>query len=254
MSMTGKTSSPRLVALFTDFGNDGPYLGQVEAILAASDIRLPYVNLLSNAPAFNPRASAYLLAALAEQMPSGTIFLAVVDPGVGGKRLPLVVQTRQHWFIGPDNGLFSQVIRRSNGNCRILIIEKDPIGNSDTFHGRDLFAPIALEICADIPVAGEILESDSLVGADWIEELREVIYIDFYGNAFTGIRASSMSGDDLLECKGTVMHKARTFCEAPAGQPFWYKNSCGLVELACNQGSIAEHLGLELGDQVSIHR
>ncbi|MCP4992878.1 MAG: SAM-dependent chlorinase/fluorinase, partial [Gammaproteobacteria bacterium] len=99
--MTGKTGSPRLIALFTDFGSEGPYLGQMEAVLATSDIRLPCVNLLSNAPAFNPRASAYLLAALAEQMPAGTIFLAVVDPGVGGERLPLVVQTRQQWFIGP---------------------------------------------------------------------------------------------------------------------------------------------------------
>lgn len=224
----------------------------MEAVLAVSDVRLPSVNLLSNAPAFNPRASAYLLAALAEQMPDGTLFLSVVDPGVGGERLPLIVETQQHWFIGPDNGLFSQVVRRTTSDCSIQIIERTASGNSDTFHGRDLFAPVAVDVCSGIPVAGSLLDAESLVGADWLEDLHEVIYIDTYGNAFTGIRAASVNADNLLECRGTILRKARTFCEAAAAQPFWYRNSCGLVELAVNQGSIVKLLNLALGDRITV--
>ena len=250
--MFRKNNRPRLIAFFTDFGSDGPYLAQMEAVLAASNVRLPSVNLLSNAPAFNPRASAYLLAALSEQMPDGTLFLSVVDPGVGGERLPLIVETRQHWFVGPDNGLFSQVVRRSIGSYSIQVIGKDISGKSDTFHGRDLFAPIALEICSGIPVVGSLYDAELLVGADWPEDLHEIIYFDTYGNAFTGIRASLISADNLLECKGSILRKARTFCEAPPGKPFWYQNSCGLVELAVNQGGIVDYLGLTLGDQVSV--
>ncbi|MCB1871069.1 MAG: SAM-dependent chlorinase/fluorinase, partial [Gammaproteobacteria bacterium] len=106
---------PELIALFTDFGEAGPYSGQMEAVLLSSGVQIPVIRLLSDAPMCNPRASAYLLAPLAQQLPGNTLFLAIVDPGVGGSRLPLLVKTDHHWFVGPDNGLFSQIVKRAPG-------------------------------------------------------------------------------------------------------------------------------------------
>ncbi|WP_342748412.1 SAM-dependent chlorinase/fluorinase [Solemya velesiana gill symbiont] len=93
------------IALFTDFGHQGPYLGQMKAVLA--DAGVPVIDLQSDAPTFNPKASAYLLAAIRRNMPQCMLYLSVVDPGVGGERAPLIVWSGGDCFVGPDNGLFS---------------------------------------------------------------------------------------------------------------------------------------------------
>jgi S-adenosylmethionine hydrolase len=132
---------PRFIAFFTDFGKDGPYLGQMRAVLAANNVTLPIIDLFSDVPAFNSQAAAYLLAALGEQMPGGGLFVAVVDPGVGGERRPLLVQGPTHWYVGPDNGLFSQVVRRRPDTV-VRTIDWRPHNQAARFHGRDLFPPV----------------------------------------------------------------------------------------------------------------
>jgi S-adenosylmethionine hydrolase len=102
-----------LIVLFTDFGLQGPYTGQMKAVLAQMAPNRPVIDLFADAPIGNPKASAYLLAAYAAWFPAGTVFLCVVDPGVGGKRPAIVVEANSKWYVGPGNGLFELVQRRA---------------------------------------------------------------------------------------------------------------------------------------------
>lgn len=245
---------PRLIALFTDFGSTGLYLGQMQAALIASGVTVPVIDLCNNAPFFDPRSSAYLLAALSRRMPSGTLFLSVVDPGVGGSRLPLLVKTADHWFVGPDNGLFSQVVL-GDPQCRVSKIVWRPEGDlSNSFHGRDLFAPVAARVSLGQAVSSAALMASQLAGADWPADLERIIYIDHYGNAFTGIRAATLDRSERLEVGGIELSYAATFCEVEPGAAFWYENSSGLVEIAVAQGRADQRLGLSVGHAVHIIR
>lgn len=245
--------SPKLIALFTDFGLAGPYHGQMQAVLTAAGVDLPVIPLLADAPRFAPRPSAYLLTAIAQHLPPGSLIISVVDPGVGSDRRAIIVKDSSQWFIGPDNGLLSMVARRS-GRAAIEEIVWRPECLNDSFHGRDLFAPVAAAICKQEYDSGPVIQAGSLVGSDWPDDLWEVIYIDAFGNAVTGIRAQSMSQADLLSLGDTRVMNARTFSAVPGGAPFWYVNSMGLIEIAANQESVAQMLGLGVGSTVGLER
>ncbi len=246
-------NSPRFITFFTDFGVAGPYQGQMRAVLAAAGVTLPVVDLFAQAPVFDPRAGAYLLAAFATHMSEGNLCVAVVDPGVGGERRPLLVQTAANWYVGPDNGLLSQVIRRE-ADVVIRTVDWRPARLCASFHGRDLFAAVAAMICNGEPVAGTPVNPRELVGSDWPDDLFQVVFIDHYGNAFTGIRAQAVDGAGELTVNGRSIPRGRTFCEVPVGAPFWYENSNGLVEIAVNQGRADKELGLEIGSEVALLR
>jgi hypothetical protein len=218
----------------------------VQAVLAAESPGVPVLNLLSNVPAGNPRPAAYLLAALAGALPSGALVLGVVDPGVGGERLPIVVEAGRHRFVGPDNGLFSRAAARDSG-ARAWRIDWRPARLSASFHGRDLFAPVAARLAAgvDVPLTEMLLSQ--LAGSEWPDELGEVVYADIYGNLLTGLRGDGLSDSAVLEAGGRRLRYARTFSAVPAGEALWYRNSCGLIEIAVNGGSARERLGLGVG-------
>ena len=241
---------PARIALFTDFGEAGPYLGQMEAVLYAAGVQVPVIRLLSDAPRCNPRAAAYLLAAIARCMPPSTLFLAVVDPGVGSPRRPLVVHCDGNWFVGPDNGLFSQVACRA-GQVEVERIDWRPERLSSSFHGRDLFAPAAADITIGRGGGRSRATVGSLVGCDWPHDLAEVIYIDHYGNCMTGVDAESVDVTTVFVAGGWSVGYAETFSAVPAGEPFWYRNSVGLVEVAVNLGRADTKLGLAVGDCVA---
>ena len=235
-----------VIFLYTDFGAEGPYLAQVQAVLAAESPSVTVLNLLSNAPAGNPRRAAYLLAALADALPSGALVLGVVDPGVGGERLPIVVEAGRHRFVGPDNGLFSRAAARDR-NARAWRIDWRPARLSASFHGRDLFAPVAARLATGVDVPLTEVPLSQLAGSEWPDELAEVVYADAYGNLFTGLRGDRVADDAIVEAGGRRLGYARTFSAVPAGEAFWYRNSCGLVEIAVNGGSARERLGLGVG-------
>ncbi len=242
-----------MIALFTDFTACGPYLGQLRAVLLRDAPGVPVVDLMSDAPAFRPRAAAHLLAALVGDFPSGTVFLSVVDPGVGSpNRVPAVVRAGQRWFVGPDNGLLDVVGARAPDGAAWRITWT-PRALSNTFHGRDLFAPVAARLARGETVAMEPMHSPWLAADDGGHDLAEVIYIDGYGNAMTGLRAAMAGAGMVLEAgSGDPIERARTFADVAAGNVFWYENSVGLVEIAVNQGSAARALGLAVGAPVRI--
>ncbi|MGX2041616.1 SAM hydrolase/SAM-dependent halogenase family protein [Methylocaldum sp. MU1018] len=238
-----------MIFLFTDFGAEGPYLGQMEAVLRSHARGVDVVNLLSNAPAGEPRWSSYLLAALSKSLPAGSVFLAVVDPGVGGERLPVVLSADGRWFVGPDNDLFNSVAVQSV-ETEWRIIDWRPTTLSSSFHGRDLFGPIAARIAVhDFGWAGRDYQKPDL--ALWPSDLAEIIYIDHYGNAITGLRHAPAHNGLTLSANGRLLAQADTFCSVPAGEAFWYRNSMGLIEIAVNRGRADRDLGLALGAAVS---
>lgn len=243
----------RPIGLFTDFGLSGPYLGQVRCALLRDAPAAPVVDLMADAPACAPRAAAYLLAALAAEWSRDMVVMAVVDPGVGGARLPLIVEADGRWFVGPDNGLFEMVWRRAS-RVRAWAITWRPRRLSASFHGRDLFAPVAARLSRG--------EAPETIGAEavapwrpehWPDDLAEVIYTDVYGNAWTGLRAAALPPTARLGVAGRWLSRARTFSDRPPGDAFWYENSSGLVEVAVTQGSAAAVLGLGLGAAVQVN-
>lgn len=241
-----------MIVLFTDFGYAGPYVGQVKAVLARQAPGVPVIDLMHDAPAFRPQPAAYLLAAAAGELPRDAILVAVVDPGVGTERAALAIPAGAGWLVGPDNGLLAILAaRRGAGRGWHLPL---PPGASASFHGRDLFAPAAALLAGrGEPPAGSA-PAERWVGQHWPAECAEVIYVDGYGNAMTGLQAESMAPGSGLEVAGLRLPGARTFAEGPAGRPFWYANSLGLVEVAANQASAAAILGLRVGSPVAVVR
>jgi len=220
----------------------------MKAVLHGLATGVPLVDLFCDAPSFNPRASAYLLAAFVDKFPPGSVFLCVVDPGVGGKRLPLVMRADGYWFVGPGNGLFNIVARRAEA-LEVWQITWLPDQLSASFHGRDLFAPVAARLARGEQPPGKLLHDGVL--CDWPDDLFEVIYIDHFGNAMTGIRAASLSSVSLLKIGDKILSHARTFSDVRKGETFWYENANGLVEIAVNQGNAARELGLSVGTTIS---
>lgn len=240
-----------MIVLFTDFGASGPYLGQMELAIRRVAPSMVVVNLLADAPRFSPRTSAYLLAALARDVPEGAVILAVVDPGVGGERLPLVVRVDGRWLVGPDNGLFELLIRRGTRVEAWEIVWR-PAQLSASFHGRDLFGPVAARLAlGHAPEQVGLRAMPPPHRGDWPDDLASIIYADFYGNLWTGLRATMVSGP-WIEVGGHRLRRATTFCDAANGVAFWYENSSGLVEVAVNGGRAETFAGLRLGEIVTI--
>ena len=239
-----------MIVVCTDFGLTGPYTGQVKAVLARLAPAVPVIDLFADLPAFEPRISAYLLAAYADWFEAGDVILAVVDPGVGGSRGALVIEADGRWFVGPDNGLFELVLRRAK-RARCFAISWRPPALSATFHGRDLFAPVAARLALGGPPPEP--EAAPARHPDWPDDLAAIVYVDHYGNAMTGLRAVRLADGTELEVAGRRIARARTFADVAQGAPLWYENANGLAEIALNGGSAAARFGLTPGSPVGLH-
>jgi S-adenosylmethionine hydrolase len=237
------------IYLFTDFGTADLYVGQLKAVLQEHAPQFAVIDLMHEAPAFNIEASAHLLAALAPRIPRASVVVAVVDPGVGSERAAVAVRANESWFIGPDNGLLSVWTARCM-HAEYFRIEWRPQQLSASFHGRDLFAPVAARLaCGEPPVQfGEQVERLAVEFASG--DLSSVIYIDHYGNAVTGVRALNPSS--RLAVNGRPLPYARVFSDVPHAALFWYVNSLGLLEIAGNGISAAAELSISVGQQVSV--
>jgi len=238
-----------MIFLFTDFGPYGPYTGQVQAALARAAPAVPVIDLVNDAPVHDPRAAAYLLASLAHGFEKGDVVLGVVDPGVGSSRPGVALSAGGCWYVGPDNGLFNVIAARAAEASWCVLPDPGP-AVSPTFHGRDVFAPVAALLAQELPVAGEtaVRAHDPVA---WPDELYEVIYIDHFGNAVTGIRARAVSRDTVFTVNGHRFEYARTYTEAGPGEGCWYENSNGMVEAAVRDDSAARRLQLATGQAVA---
>lgn len=241
-----------MILLFTDFGSADIYVGQMKAALLQRVPEARIVDLMHDVPAFNIHAGAHLLAALAGHVPQDAVMLCVVDPGVGSFRRAVVMEADGRSYVGPDNGLFSVIAQRSN-NVRYWEIEWRPDDLSSTFHGRDLFAPIAAmlemrslpeEALSAIPSLAVMLD---------VADQGRIIHIDHYGNAISDIPAGAIEQSSMLKFRDYHLSHGAYFAQISPGVPFWYENSIGLVEIAVNSGSAAKHLGIAVGDLLQFY-
>lgn len=239
-----------MIVSFTDFGPNGPYLGQMMVAAIKENPTVRILDLVNDAPAFRPDLAGYLLAALLPDLPLETVVLGVIDPGVGSSRRPVVVHTGGRWLVGPDNGLFAPALSRFGGGAAWQIHDHTP-HLSASFHGRDLFAPAAAHLADSHAPSGVPIDPDDLIGVDAPADKDAVIYIDGYGNVMTGRRADTLPSDAKLHANGYRLAPARTFSEVLPGTAMWYRNAIGLAELAVNQGHADEALGLSLGTPLS---
>lgn len=239
-----------MIVLFTDYGQAGPYTGQVEAILYQHAPLERVINLIADVPRQNPKAASYLLDAYTKLFPAGTIFLCVVDPNVGSFRdKPVVMKIDNSWFVGPNNGLFDIVARRSP-DLDCLEITWVPENLSSSFHGRDLYARVCAMLANGTAVPGKKFKWVDRNG--WPDDLGEIIYIDGFGNCVTGLHAGSIDNDSIIGVGDRKIAYAETFSGVAAGDTFWYLNSSGLVEIAINLGNAAKTLQLGIGSGIEL--
>ena len=239
-----------MLILFTDFGLQGPYIGEVQAVLQMHAPGIPVINLFADLPPFDIQAAAYLLPAYAQGLPPETVFVCVVDPGVGSDRPGVVLRADGRWYVGPNEGLFAPLSRRAHS---IECWQLPPPGErvSPSFHGRDVFAPVAARIARNGRFQGDEITVPELERPDWPDELHRVVYIDRFGNAVTGLRTAAVDPGSVFNVNGYQLHNARTFSDVEKGQAFWYGNSNGLVEFSVNLGRADEVLGLQVGTPFS---
>ena len=241
-------SDTTVIYLFSDFGLDGPYVGEMRAAAMREARNVAVCDLMHDAPTFDAKHSSYLLAALLKRLLVGDVLVAVVDPGVGTERTPIAMEVDGRWLVGPDNGLF-EIARRHARAYRCKHIVWRPENMSASFHGRDLFAPVAGRLARGdfSPLVDGALSNFG----DWPVDLAEIIYVDGFGNLMTGLRRETVEGDDRFEINGREIRYCETFARTTKGEPFWYINSAGLVEIAANQASAATLLEIGIGSRIA---
>jgi S-adenosylmethionine hydrolase len=245
-----------LITLLTDFGTVDSYVAEVKGALLSAAPRATLVDVTHAVPQGDVQAGAYLLGRVWQRFPPGTVHLAVVDPGVGTERAALALGARGHHFVGPDNGLFTFVLR----DTEVQIVSlATPDGASPTFHGRDLFAPAAAALArgaalADLgePFAGMPTrlvyrephhEGKSVIG--------QVVYVDRFGTLVTNLTAELVPSYAVLEVEGLEVGRLRrTFGDVPTGGLVAYLGSGGQIEIAVRDGSAARRLGMGVGGRI----
>ncbi|MHB1513071.1 SAM hydrolase/SAM-dependent halogenase family protein [Acidiferrobacter sp.] len=235
-----------MIVLLTDFGVADPYVGQVHLRLAEAAPAVRVVDLFHGLPSFAVQASAYLVDAYCQRLPPRAVVMAVVDPGVGGLRQAIAWRAGGRCYVGPDNGLFEMVARREGvESCQALAV---PEHAAPSFHGRDVFAPAAAALARGLALNAQ--EAPLTRFPDWPDEWARVLFIDHYGNAVTGLKAHPSRHE--IEVADRRLRRARTFSEGPRGEPFFYENADGLIEIAAYEASAAGILGLRLADPLRV--
>ncbi|MDX8409547.1 MAG: SAM-dependent chlorinase/fluorinase [Mariprofundales bacterium] len=236
-----------MLIIYSDFGAGSPYAGQMEAVCADLAPEVPRVVLSHDAPRAKPRAAGLLLAGLVARMPQRAVFLCVVDPGVGTVRRPLIAQCDNRWFVGPDNGL---MVAAAGENAAWFRIDWRPAQLSNTFHGRDLFAPVAAGLAlGKMPAVTPI---DDPIGLSMVGGLQQIVFVDRFGNLITGIEEKDVAPRSFIVIGDRRIPAGRCFGDVPSGDLFWYGNSMGLVEIAANGSSAAVLLGADVGSVFQI--
>lgn len=250
-----------LITLLTDFGEQDYYVGAVKGAILSINPDVAVVDACHQVANHDVRAAAFILFGYSSTFPAGTIHLAVVDPGVGSERRAIVVETDRSLFVGPDNGIFSHVFAYDTVS-RIHAIEnpkfmREPV--SQTFHGRDVFAPAAAWLSRGVPASefGPVIEqpvefhfarSTTVGPGHW---KGEVIHVDRFGNCALSLRSSEAPGLHegfelrLGGYKITAHHGS--YAAAIPGQAFVYAGSSGFLEVAMPNQSAARELGIEPG-------
>lgn len=253
--------SSGLMTLLTDFGLTDPFVGIMKAVIWR---RAPNVRLVDLTHAIAPQAvgqASYWLERSFVWLPADTVHLAVVDPGVGTTRAPVVVAAAGHWFVGPDNGLFT-FLGRHDPHLRARRIDSAALQlfpEGHTFHGRDVFAPVAAELCAGrlrFEDVGPELAGLAPLTAPLPTQgagRGHVVVVDHFGNLITTLDRSALSFEpSSVELAGSVVPFGRTYADVGDGELIALFNAFGSLEIAQRNGSAARTLGIGPGAEVIV--
>jgi S-adenosylmethionine hydrolase len=253
-----------LITLSTDFGDQDYYVGAMKGVLLSVAPSVTLVDLSHHLPMRSPAAAAHVLRHAAAEFPPGTVHLAVVDPGVGTARRPIVVAALGYLWVGPDNGLLGFAAASPNACTRLLAhsgLRRSTV--SPTFHGRDVFAPAAARLALGFPfveagpeVNDAVQVPEPAVHDDGSRRCGQVIHVDTFGNLVTNLDRQVLPADlsavrIWVRGHGEV-RGARTYGDVEPGQPVALIGSCGRLEIAVAGGSAASALGLGVGAEVAL--
>jgi S-adenosylmethionine hydrolase len=263
--------SAKIVTLTTDFGLKDPYVAEMKATILSICPTAQIIDVTHEVKKFSIPTGAFMLASAAPYFPNGTIHVAVVDPGVGSTRRPVVIQTEGGFFVGPDNGLMmlaaeAQSIKqvREVRSRRFMLTHV-----SATFHGRDIFAPVAAHLANDVPIeefgppiSDFVKPSFAQVFITADEAVGEVLHVDDFGNVITNIKAKdaeAFRGDimqiQLAHAQPLQVKKLyKAYADGAPQEPLVLIGSHGYLEVAVNQGSAAAKFSLKVGDQVRLSK
>jgi S-adenosyl-L-methionine hydrolase (adenosine-forming) len=255
----------KIITLTTDFGDRDWFVGTMKGIILGINPDCVMVDITHEIAGGDIWAGAFALAAAYRYFPTGTIHMAVVDPGVGSERRAMVIQTERGYFVGPDNGVLSLALRKERLlEAHVLRNEqyfRRPV--SVNFHGRDVFAPIAAHLSRGVALSELGPAVSDYVELEWpeiqtgVEGIRgQVVYIDRFGNVITNIENQLIAVrnlESIIITAGTARLALGNCYQAVApGKPVGLLGSHGYLEIAVNGGAAEKLLGLRLGDQIAI--
>lgn len=255
----------RTIALLTDFGDRDAYVGIMKGAIATVDPRLRTIDLTHNIPPQNLLAARFVLLNAYPYFPSQTVYVAVVDPGVGSQRRGIAIELSNGYLVCPDNGLCSGVLELDTAIAAVELTNSQYWRDSNpsyTFHGRDIFAPVGAHLASGVTLEelGEAIDIESIVRLDLprVETDRDGItgyiqYIDRFGNLITNIHNSVLEGKSWQIIVGDrALDLGKTYSDVDLGKTVGLIGSHGWVEIAVNGGSAAAQLQLSWRDAVRV--
>ena len=258
----------RVITLFTDFGVRDAYVAQMKGVILSINAALTVIDLNHEVAAFDVRQAAYLLEASSRYLPAGSIVVTVVDPGVGTARRPVLWATQSdRWFVGPDNGVFTHVLTAHGLREAYELTETAYFRPriSSTFHGRDVFAPVAAHLASGVPAADFGPRVEDLVTfpvssprAVGHAATGEIVHVDGFGNVVTnvtpdllpGLQAGRNLSFTIDERRWTVPFCA-TYGNQPPGELVALVNSNDTLEIALTQGNASAQVKAPVGTRVT---
>jgi len=257
----------KIIALLTDFGLKDYFVASLKGVILSINSEVRLVDITHDLPDHGRQAAAFVLQACYRFFPTGTIFLTVVDPGVGSERRLLLARSDRYYFIAPDNGLLSPILEAEKAEVLEITGENYFLTTKKTsFEGRDKMAPVAAWLSLGIDISELARPAKSWERLNWPEpqnadrEIRgSIVYQDKFGNLITNISQhlivsflNSNHGSSLVLLAGRkrITEMAATYSQAPRNKPFFMINSLGLLEIAVYENSAANLLGLNPGDNV----
>jgi S-adenosylmethionine hydrolase len=256
-----------IITLLTDFGTRDHYVPSMKGVILGINPRVTLVDISHEVRPHDIREAAFLIFHASSSFPKGTIHLAVVDPGVGGPRKPILLVTPSYFFVGPDNGLFTLTVQRE-GAKQVVALTKPEFflaKVSSTFHGRDLFAPVAAHLSLGVkPRAfGDEIDSYEEIGfgrpRTGKKELKgEILHIDTFGNLISNIDERELAAftrgrpSSIKVGKRTIRGLRKGYWAGKKGEVMALFGGTGFLEISVREGNAREVLKVEVGDQVKV--
>lgn len=258
-----------IITLTTDFGTDDGFVGSVKGVILSINPGASIVDISHTVNPYDILGGAFVLYQAYSYFPENTIHIAVVDPGVGSKRQAIIIETDKHTFVGPNNGIFSLVLKNEKPKKIISLTNEEYFLNdvSNTFHGRDIFAPVAARLSLGETVSNFGDELEKIETTDWGEPLRIenrlegiVLHIDRFGNLITNISVEDIlsfskgSSIQIQVGEKTIKGLSKTYSDGKKGEPIALISSINLLEIACNMDSAQSLIGINKLAKVVVER